>query len=89
MDAPVAKTGPLTLGFGGNLGGQLAAKGKHAMKFGPELSRKIQQITYTEEEQQYLAMNKCNQGYHYFGSAKMLARFGEAFARAMIELQRP
>jgi len=54
-----------------------------------DLNRKIQEITYTKEEQEYLAMNKCNAGYHYLGSAKMLGRFGEAFANAMIEMQRP
>ena len=54
-----------------------------------ELNLKIQQLTYTTEELEYLNMNRCNQGYHYLGSAKMLGRFGEAFAKAMIEMQRP
>ena len=54
-----------------------------------KLNRQIQEITYTQAELDYLAMNKCNQGFHYFGSAKMMARFGEAFAKAMLDLQRP
>ena len=54
-----------------------------------ELNLKIKQITYTEEELQYIAMNRCNKGYHYLGSAKILGRIGEAFAKAMIEMKRP
>ena len=54
-----------------------------------EISRRIREITYTEEELKYLEMNKCNHGNHYLGSAKMLGRFGEAYARAMIEMQHP
>jgi alpha-galactosidase len=54
-----------------------------------ELNDRIQKITYTEDEIAYLAANRCNQGYHYFGSAKMLGRFGEAFAKAMIAMEKP
>jgi hypothetical protein len=54
-----------------------------------DLNDRIQKITYTEDEIAYLAANRCNQGYHYFGSAKMLGRFGEAFAKAMIAMQQP
>ena len=54
-----------------------------------EIQNKMQEITYTKEDLEYLKMNKSNQGYHYLGSAKMLARFGEAFAKAMIAMEKP
>jgi hypothetical protein len=53
-----------------------------------ELNLKIRDITYTKEELEYIAMNKSNQGYHYLGSGKMLGRFGEAFAKAMIAMEK-
>jgi alpha-galactosidase len=53
-----------------------------------EIQSKMQEITYTKEDLEYLKMNKSNQGYHYLGSAKMLARFGEAFAKAMITMEK-
>ncbi len=53
-----------------------------------ELNRKIRDITYTQDEQEYIAMNKSNQGYHYLGSGKILGRIGEAFAKAMITLEK-
>lgn len=34
---PTTKNGPLAIGFGGTLAGELGNTGKHAMKFGPEL----------------------------------------------------
>lgn len=48
--------------------------------------KQMNDIMYTREEQEYLEINKCNQGYHYFGSGKILGRIGEAFAQAMIAM---
>ena len=45
-------------------------------------------IIYTPEEQKYLAENHSNQGYHYLGSGKILGSIGEAFAEAMITMQK-
>ncbi|MDT8389328.1 MAG: sialate O-acetylesterase [Lentisphaeria bacterium] len=36
-ESPTTKSGPLTLGFGGELTGSPEAKGKNALRFGPEL----------------------------------------------------
>lgn len=48
----------------------------------------MRDILYTPEEQQYLAENHSNQGYHYLGSGKILGRIGQAFAEAMITMQK-
>ena len=53
-----------------------------------ELSKRIQDILYTPEEQDYIAKNKSNQGYHYMGSAKTYSRVGEALAKAIVEMNR-
>ncbi|MDX1564326.1 MAG: sialate O-acetylesterase [Phycisphaeraceae bacterium] len=53
-----------------------------------EIKEKMENIKYTPQERNYIRMNKCNKGYHYFGSAKMYSRFGEAFARAILEGQK-
>ncbi len=53
-----------------------------------ELSRKIQDTLYTPEEQEYIAKNRSNQGYHYLGSAKIYSRIGEALAKAIVDLGR-
>ncbi len=37
LDQPVTKSGPLTMGFGGNLEGRAGERSKYAIKFGPEL----------------------------------------------------
>jgi hypothetical protein len=42
----------------------------------------------TPEEEQILRKGISNQGYHYFGSGKIMAGIGKGFAEAMIELQR-
>ena len=49
-----------------------------------ELSKRIQDVLYTPEEQEYLARNRSNQGYHYLGSAKTYSRIGEALALAIV-----
>lgn len=52
-----------------------------------EIEKQMEAIKYTPEEKAYIANNKCSQGFHYFGSAKMFGRFGEAFANALIALE--
>jgi hypothetical protein len=44
-------------------------------------------MIYTNEEQEYLRLNKSNALFHYRGSAKIYSRIGEAFAEAQIQLQ--
>jgi hypothetical protein len=159
LEEPVTKSGPLALGYGGDLGGQPGASGKNAIKFGPELGfgvtmrehlqepfliiktawggkslrkdflspsgvpvvggdattgahyqamsdhvravladpakyvpgydpKQMNDIIYTREEQEYMEMNQCNKGYHYHGSGKILGRIGEAFAKAMIAMNK-
>jgi alpha-galactosidase len=51
-----------------------------------ELSKKIQDTLYSPEEQEYIAKNRSNQGYHYLGSAKTYSRIGEALAKAIVEM---
>jgi hypothetical protein len=68
-------------------GKKLPTQGERA-KVHWDTQKKMTDIMYTQEEQEYLKINSCNQGYHYFGSGKMLGRFGEAFAKAMIELKK-
>lgn len=45
-------------------------------------------LVYPGEDGEYLAKNQSNRAYHYFGSAKIYSRIGEAFAKAMMELNR-
>ena len=52
-----------------------------------ELSKKIEDILYTPEEQEYIARNRSNQGYHYLGSAKIYSRIGEALALALVDIK--
>lgn len=54
-----------------------------------ELEKKIEDIVFTPEEQEYIAKNRSNQGYHYLGSAKTYSRIGEASARANLKLLEP
>ena len=53
------------------------------------VKKEMNDILYTPEEQEYLQQNHSNQGYHYLGSGKIFARIGEAFAKAMIEMNQP
>ena len=39
------------------------------------------------EEEEVLRKGVSNQGYHYFGSAKIMCGIGKGFAEAMIQLQ--
>jgi hypothetical protein len=69
----------------GALEEQKGAKGNKARI--EELKKKIQDTLYVPEEQEYMAKNRSNQGYHYLGSAKTYSRIGEAFAGALIGLK--
>ena len=41
----------------------------------------------SEEDDAYAKVARSNAAYHYFGSAKTMARIGKAFAEAMIEMR--
>ena len=51
-----------------------------------ELKQKIQDTLFTPEEQDYMARNRSNQGYHYLGSAKTYSRIGEALAKSIVQM---
>ena len=51
-----------------------------------ELKQKIQDTIFTPEEQDYIARNRSNQGYHYLGSAKTYSRIGEALAKSIVQM---
>jgi alpha-galactosidase len=53
-----------------------------------ELKQKINDAIYSPEEQEYIAKNKSNQGYHYMGSGKIYSRIGEALAKALMQLNK-
>lgn len=53
-----------------------------------KLNQQIQDTLYTPEEQDYIAKNRCNQGYHYLGSAKTYSQIGEALAKALLEMRK-
>lgn len=53
-----------------------------------DTQKQMTDITYSKEEQEYLKMNQSNQGYHYHGSGKILGRIGEAFAKALITMNK-
>ena len=40
------------------------------------------------EDEAYAKIARSNAAYHYFGSAKTMARIGKAFAEAMIEMEK-
>ncbi|GDY18783.1 sialate O-acetylesterase [Verrucomicrobiota bacterium] len=63
-----------------------AASGKDARAKREELKKKMTDIIYTPEEQEYLRRNKSNAGYHYLGSAKTYSQIGKALAEALIGL---
>jgi hypothetical protein len=69
-------------------GQKLPTQGERA-KVHWETKKQMDDIIYTPEEQDYLKMNHCNQGYQYVGSGKILGRIGEAFAKAMIAMASP
>ena len=62
-----------------------AQKGKANKAQIEEIKKKIQDVLYTPEEQDYIAKNRSNASYHYLGSAKIYSRIGEALARATLE----
>ena len=43
---------------------------------------------FTPEEEEILKKGKSNKGFHYLGSAKVMAGIGKGFAEAMLELQK-
>ena len=51
-----------------------------------ELKKKMRDIIYTPEEQEYMRLNKSNAGYHYLGSAKTYSQIGKALAEAIVEM---
>lgn len=65
-----------------------AASGKSAKAKREELKKKMRDIIYTPEEQEYMRLNKSNAGYHYLGSAKTYSQIGKALAEALIALEK-
>jgi hypothetical protein len=65
----------------------LEGRSKESLEKRAELKEKIRDMIYTNEEQEYLRLNKSNAAFHYMGSAKIYSRIGEAFAEAQIQLQ--
>jgi hypothetical protein len=65
-----------------------AASGKNARAKREELKKKMTDIIYAPEEQEYMRLNKSNAGYHYLGSAKTYSRIGEALAKAIVEMRK-
>jgi len=53
-----------------------------------ELQEQMTNIQFSKDEIEYIKNNRSNRGYHYLGSGKMYSRFGEAFAKALIALDR-
>jgi hypothetical protein len=51
-----------------------------------DLNKQIKDIIFTEDEQNYMKLNKSNAQFHYLGSAKIYSRIGEAFAKAMVSM---
>lgn len=53
------------------------------------LTAKLTNEAFTKQELKVLRTGKSNQGYHYLGSAKIMARIGKAFADALAESPAP
>jgi hypothetical protein len=56
---------------------------------GDELKKAVAEYRatlFTPEEEDILSKGRSNQGFHYLGSSKIMARIGKGFADAMIEL---
>ena len=51
-----------------------------------ELTKQMQDIVYTPEEQEYYAKNRSAQAFHYNGSAKTYSQVGEALANCLLEM---
>lgn len=49
--------------------------------------QKLNEKEFTKEELEALKLGKSNGGYHYLGSAKILAQIGKAFAEAMNKME--
>ena len=65
-----------------------AATGKDAKAKREALKKKMTDIIYSPEEQEYIRLNKSNAGYHYLGSAKTYSLIGKALAEALIVLEK-
>ena len=52
------------------------------------IGARMASIMYTPEEQRILKIGKSSQGFHYLGSAKIYGQIGEAFAKALISIQK-
>ncbi len=53
-----------------------------------KLKQQIYEVMYTPEERHLMEIGRSNGSYHYLGSAKIYSRIGEAFAKAMIDLDK-
>ncbi len=51
-----------------------------------ETKQKILDVIWTKEEQEYIGRNVSNAHFHYLGSAKIYSRIGEAFAKALHQI---
>lgn len=58
---------------------------KQGKKEARTLKKKLINDQFTDQELKYLKTGKSNGGYHYYGSAKIYSRIGEAFAEALIK----
>ena len=48
---------------------------------------KYRRMLISGEDESYAKIARSNAAYHYFGSAKTMARIGKAFAEAMIKME--
>ena len=53
-----------------------------------EILKQMEDIVFTPEDQEYIAKNQSNAGFHYLGSAKTYSRIGEACAKAIVEMRK-
>jgi hypothetical protein len=52
-----------------------------------KLKQQIYEVIYTAEERHLMEIGRSNGSYHYLGSAKTYSQIGEAFAKALIDLE--
>jgi alpha-galactosidase len=61
--------------------------GSMSAKEQKEHIEKLRKKLITKEEEDYARIARSNAAYHYFGSAKTMARIGKAFAVAMVQMK--
>lgn len=61
--------------------------GSMSAKEQKEYLDKYRKKLITKEEEDYARIARSNAAYHYFGSAKTMARIGKAFAEAMVQMK--